>query len=122
MISLMQILLNEAAGPTDSIIIDAVTNKRVIALYYKGDKETSPGWRIGIVPVCFGITNGKKYLRAWQTSGKTLSEVPEWKLFRVDRIRNWNVVGNKTATDVPDDRFNPNGDKQIRNVLAIAKF
>lgn len=122
MISLLEILLNEIGGPTDDLLKNAVEKKQIIALYYKGDKETSPGWRIGVVPVCFGITNGKKYLRVWQNGGKTLSQIPDWKLLRVDRIRNWNVIGKKVATEVPDERFNPNGDKQIQKIIAIAKF
>jgi predicted DNA-binding transcriptional regulator YafY len=122
MISLMEILLNEVGGPTDSLIIDAINNNKIITIYYKGDKETAPGWRTGVIPVCFGITNGKKYLRAWQTAGKTLTYTPEWKLFRVDRIRNWNVAGTKKALEVPDNRFNPSGDKQISRIIAIAKY
>jgi hypothetical protein len=32
------------------------------------------------------------------------------------------VIGKKVATEVPDERFNPNGDKQIQKIIAIAKF
>lgn len=91
-----------------------------------GDKETAPGWRSGIIPVCFGTKNTKKgsfkYIRAWQTAGKTLSQVPEWKLFRVDRIRNWNVSSSKKADTVPDSRFNKSGDKFMDRIIVMAKF
>jgi hypothetical protein len=60
MINLYEILINEVSGPTDSIIIDAINNNKIVAFYYKGDKENSPGWRTGIVPVCFGTKNTKK--------------------------------------------------------------
>lgn len=126
MISLYEILINEVSGPTDSLIIDAINNKKIIALYYMGDKETAPGWRSGIIPVCFGTKNTKKgsfkYIRAWQTAGKTLSQVPEWKLFRVDRIRNWNVSSSKKADTVPDSRFNKSGDKFMDRIIVMAKF
>lgn len=125
MIHLHEILINEVSGPTDSIIIDVINNNKIVAFYYKGDKENAPGWRTGIVPVCFGTKNTKrgnfKYIRAWQPAGKTLSQIPDWKLFRVDRIRNWNI-GSKKATEVPDQRFNPSGDKFMDRVIVISKF
>jgi predicted DNA-binding transcriptional regulator YafY len=122
MISLTEILLLTEAAPQDSVLIGAVKEKKIIALYYKGDRENSPGWRTGIIPVCFGTTAGKKYLRVWQTTGKTTTQIPGWKLLRVDRISNINVLSKKTADKVPDSRFNSSGDKQIQNILAIAKF
>lgn len=122
MISLTEILLLTEAAPQDSVLVKAINDKKIIAIYYKGDRENSAGWRTGVIPVCFGLTDGKKYLRVWQTAGKTLTEVPGWKLFRVDRIRNLNVLSSKTADKVPDSRFNPSGDRQIQNILAIAKF
>lgn len=126
MIRLYEILINEVSGPTDSLVIDAINNKKYVALYYMGDKETAPGWRTGIIPVCFGTKNTSKgtfkYIRAWQTAGKTLTQVPEWKLFRLDRIRNWNVSGTKKATEVPDSRFNSSGDKFMDRVIVMAKF
>ena len=122
MISLTEILLLTEAAPQDSVLVNAINDKKIIAIYYKGDRENSPGWRTGIIPVCFGLTDGKKYLRVWQTAGKTLTEVPGWKLFRVDRIRNLNVLSTKTADKVPDSRFNPSGNRQILDILAIAKF
>lgn len=125
MINLYEILINEVSGPTDSIIVDVINNNKMVAFYYKGDKETAPGWRTGIIPVCFGTKNTKrgtfKYIRAWQTAGKTLSQVPEWKLFRVDRIRNWNI-GSRKAMEVPDNRFNSSGDKFMDRIIVIAKF
>ena len=122
MISLTEILLLTEAAPQDSVLVNAVNDKKILALYYKGDRENSPGWRTGIIPVCFGITSGKKYLRVWQTTGKTTTQIPGWKLLRVDRISNINVLSKKTADSVPDSRFNSSGDRQIQNVLAIAKF
>lgn len=126
MIRLYEILINEVSGPSDSLVIDAINNKKYVALYYMGDQETAPGWRTGIIPVCFGTKNTKrgtfKYIRAWQTAGKTLTYVPEWKLFRLDRIRNWNVSGKKKATEVPDSRFNSMGDKFMDRIIVMAKF
>lgn len=130
MISLYEILINEAGfKPLESVILKAIENKQIIAIYYKGDKESSAGWRKGVIPLVYAEYKGNKYIRAWQTDGKTLSSTPDWKLFRVDRIRNWNVVSQKTITTPPDSRWNPSGDdwnkhigKGFDKIIKIAKF
>lgn len=129
MITLYEILINEANTSIESVIKDAIQNKRVLSLYYKGDKEEAGGWRKGVYPLVLATYKGKKYVRAWQESGKTLSGVPEWKLFRLDRIRNWNASSSKVLTTPPDSRWNPNGDnwqtfggKGFDKILKIAKF
>ncbi len=106
----------------DEKVSDAVVNKRFVKLYYQGDEEESPGWRTDVQPVCFGSRKGVKYVRAWQESGKTTTEVPGWKFFRVDRIKNWDVDATKTFKVPPDSRFNPKGDKHLDTVFAISDF
>ena len=110
MISLYTMLVNEARTPVESVILNAIKNKQQLALYYMGDKEESPGWRRGVYPLVLATYKGNKYVRAWQEGGKTLSDIPEWKLFRLDRIRNWNAASQKQLTSPPDSRWNPNGD------------
>ena len=39
MISLTEILLLTEAAPQDSVLVNAVNDKKIIALYYKGDRE-----------------------------------------------------------------------------------
>jgi hypothetical protein len=106
---------------TDANIIRSVTNKRIVSFYYKGDKEEKAGFRTGVKPVCFGSRKGIKYIRAWQDSGKTVTKVPAWKFFRMDRIINWNV-SNKNFTAPPRADFNPNGDKHMDHIIAISDF
>jgi hypothetical protein len=105
--------INEAFSPSKDTIISSVVNKRVIVIYYLGDDETSPGWRT-ILPVYYGartVKDGTKdYIRAWQNKGKTISGIPKWKLFRTDRIRNWNLSSNLSFDRPPDPRYNPNDD------------
>jgi len=131
MVKLYEILINEFLSPTEveKLIRNAIDRKQIIAIYYQGDKETGPGWRKGIIPLVLATYQGKKYIRAWQTDGKTLSGVPDWKLFRLDRIKNWNLVSQKTISVPPDSRWNPNGDdwnkhigKGFDAILKIAKF
>jgi predicted DNA-binding transcriptional regulator YafY len=114
----------------DDPIEEAIVNKRVVSMYYKGDKEEAPGFRTGIEPVCYGERNGVQYLRAWQKGGKSVSadkdggkkQLPSWRFFRVDRIRQWKVTGNETFTSPPAANFNPNGDKHMDKIIAIADF
>ena len=116
--------------PGEDPIADAVTNKRVVSMYYKGDKENEPGFRTGIEPVCYGERNGEKYLRAWQKGGTSVSaeagdqkrQLPSWRFFKVSRIRQWKVTGNDTFTVPPSANFNPKGDKLMDKVIAIADF
>jgi len=107
-------LLKEGFSPSPDAIKDSVVNKRVITIYYMGDEETSPGWRT-ILPVYYGareVKDGKKdYIRAWQNKGKSVRGIPKWKLFRTDRIRNWNVSSNQSFNQPPDPRYNPADDK-----------
>lgn len=109
---------------------EAIINKRVVNFDYMGDKENEPGHRTGIEPVCYGITRNKKYIRAWQSGGKSVSaelgdkkrQLPSWRFFRVDRIKNWKPTGTETFTSPPSPNFNPNGDKHIDQIIAIADF
>lgn len=111
---------------------DAIINKRVVSFDYMGDKENAPGKRTGVEPVCYGVTKNKKYIRAWQKGGFSKSlkdnpdkkdrELPGWRLFRVDRIKNWTPTGNETFTASPADNFNKNGDGHIDRIIAIVDF
>lgn len=107
-------------------IEDDIINNRAVSIYYKGDRQNKPGWRT-ILPVAYGShsskTYGEKdYIRAWQWKGDTVRGIPKWKLFRVDRITNWNRSSTTVIKDVPDPRYNPDGDKWMDTIYAVAKF
>lgn len=127
-------------GSSDTLsdkIAAAVNNRRVVRVYYMGDKEEPAGWRTGVKPVFYGtatkkvrgVTPGKNYVRVWVESGKTVSgeksdkkALPQWRFFREDRIKEWQVDGEKTFDSPPDSKYNPNGDKMIHRVIAAASF
>ena len=122
--SLKHILL-EAVGDKD-LIMDLIRNNRIATIYYKGEKENAPGWRT-ILPVAYGNHNSKTYgtkdyIRAWQWKGKSVGGIPEWKLFRTDRMTNWNLAATQVVNDVPDNRYNPAGDKWMDTLYIHAKF
>lgn len=112
---------------------EAILNKRVAKMYYKGDKEESPGWRMEVQAVAYGQRKGVKYLRAWVGSGKSVSgekenskkPLPGWRFFREDRIQKWEVYGvfnNKNFNKPPKTNFNPKGDDLMDEIYCISDF
>ena len=101
-------------------INNAINNKNEVIIYYDGDENTSKGKR-NVEVYAYGISMaGNPVIRAYQLSGDSDTIVPEWKLFRVDRISQWSVLKIRFTT--PRPKFNPNGDKSMKSVLNITKF
>ena len=109
---------------------DAITNKRVVRMYYKGDEENEPGWRTDVEPVAYGSKKGIRYIRAWVGSGKSVSgeknptkkALPGWRFFREDRIQKWEPDATKTFNKPPASNFNPKGDKLLDSIFCISDF
>lgn len=115
-----EIFLTEAFSADPKVIADAVNNKRVINIYYKGGEEETSGWRT-IEPCCYGEDlRGRQAIRAFQPSGKTTTANDRWKFFLVERIKNWNVSSNKNFDKRP--LFNEKGDAHMRKIFAISDF
>jgi predicted DNA-binding transcriptional regulator YafY len=79
-------------------IINAITYKYQISIYYLGDKSNSAGWRT-VQPYVYGRVKGtaNQVLRAYQIDGPSYSgHFPKWRLFRLDRI--FNITSNTTQT------------------------
>jgi len=117
-------------GAQGDAFCQAILNKRYIRFYYKGEEEETPGWRLGVRPVCYGSRDGIKYIRAWVGAGKSVSaeknpgkkSLPGWRLFREDRINKWQTEGEKTFKKPPKANFNPSGDKLMDNIICISDF
>jgi hypothetical protein len=88
------------------IIIHAITQRCVLALYY------DPGPRL-VEPCCYGLsTEHHGLLRAFQVSGANASGEPvNWKLFRTDRIREIRLTDERFLGMRPGYRRN---DKAMR--------
>tara|TARA_R110000824_G_scaffold48011_9_gene135887 strand:+ start:840 stop:1235 length:396 start_codon:yes stop_codon:yes gene_type:complete len=116
---------------SQSGIIDAIKNKHVCELEYEDDNSIGPGKRI-IQPVAYGDSlRDNKVIRAYQLSGPSLKvneegiPLPDWRLFRVDRVRNFKPVQGddslfQTFTEPPS--YNPFGDKSMNRMLVNSKF
>ena len=94
-------------------ITDSIKNLYQVVINYEGDPAhgIAPGKRV-IEVYAYGLTkSGNPVIRAYQPYGDTASTVPEWKFFRLDRIKSWSPTYKKIIT--PPDKFNPNGDRSM---------
>lgn len=98
----------------------AIDDKIRIKIFYRGDKNIAAGQRT-IEVYAYGLSSaGNPVMRAFQLAGDTQTEMPDWKLFRIDRISRW--VETNQRFDQPRPKFNPNGDRSMSTVYKIAKF
>lgn len=110
-----------------SKVIDAIDNHKRILINYKtdgGDEANGP--RIAEL-YAYGLTKaGNPVVRAFQPYGDTTTSVPNWKMFRLDRITSWKDTGQRFDHPASDDynvgEFNKNGDKTMATVYKIASF
>ena len=86
--------LLESLEQTMEKLEDAITNKSVCTIYYRGERKgtVDDGYRY-IEPYALGVNQkGNIVVRAWLIKGTSRtgkidpSLVPGWRLFRVDRI------------------------------------
>lgn len=117
--------IRKPSGKTKDFIIDLINNNRAAKIYYQGVMENKPLWRV-ILPVAYGKRTTKQgthdYIRAWQWEGPSVRGVPKWKLFRKDRIIDWDMSTTEVIKRVPDSNYNPNGDAWMDVLYTNAIF
>ena len=104
---------------SNSRIITAIQRHAIIRFYYKGDKTEMRGLRTGEIYAFGESKSGNRVIRVYQTGGTTSTKIPDWKLFRVDKISKFEHVGNY---DKPQAKFNHNGDNSMQVVFNIVDF
>jgi len=106
---------------------DAITNKFVCTIYYKGERPglVDDGYRY-IEPYALGVNiQGNTVVRGWLIKGTSRSGkrdsslVPGWRLFRVDRISEINPTLQKFT--VPRKGYNSQ-DSKMSEVTFFADF
>lgn len=121
-------IINEDASPTQ--VKDAIKKRYKAEIYYY-DENTKGSKRRIIEPVAYGLSKGHNpVVRAFQPMGDTRSIAPEWKMFRLDRIRKWKPLRNNRFEEPPgpeypdlqDKKYNPNGDKGMSVCYMNADF
>ena len=117
-------LLTEIA--TRDQIFDAIQNRRVCVIYYKGDEPGGTGLRV-IEPVAYGLSKkGNPVVRAWDREGAShkaylgKKPLPSWRFFRVDKMDF--IRPTQETFDEPRPDYNPNGDRSMERVFIIATF
>ena len=110
-------------------IVDAINNRRVLYIKYKGDDTVNVGYRT-IEPCVLGLTTaGNLAVRAWQQNGASDSfkgvkrpmrpnhdNIPEWRLFKLDNILDVINTGKQsTLTPQKLAKYNEN-DKQLPTI------
>ena len=120
--------INEDATPAQ--VRDAIKKRYKAEIYYY-EPGTKGSERRVIEPVAYGKSKGDNdVVRAFQPMGDTRSESPEWKMFRLDRIRQWKPLRNNHFEEPPgpeypdlqDKKYNPNGDKGMSVCYMNADF
>jgi hypothetical protein len=124
--SILNELILEFASRTE--VERSIANHDRIRIYYEGDETETPGERF-IEPYVLGISKaGNPILRAYQYAGVTDTEQPGWKTFLLDKIRDWDEVGEVPFRTPISDRisnvpkYNPNGDRSMITIYKQAKF
>ena len=122
--SVFKSLITEIAS-VDSVR-KSIEDKQKIVMYYDGDEPGGKGLRL-IEPVALGRSKkGNLVLRAWDEEGAShrgylgTRPMPGWRLFKLDKILSYKPTGENFNTPRPN--FNPTGDKDMTNIIIIAKF
>ena len=121
------VMLREDFNTTMTLLKNAITNKFICTIYYKGERKglVDDGYRY-IEPYALGVNQkGNNVLRAWLLKGKSRrgridpKQVPGWRLFRIDRI---NSISTSLGTfTVPRKGYNAD-DNGMTEVMYAAKF
>ena len=128
MLNLYEILkevLNESVS-SDSVN-DAINNKYRILINYDDEDNHATGTRL-VEPYVLGYTKaGNLAFRGYQYEGDTVRGVPKWKLFRLDRVINWQPTKQKFNVEPKDngwsaEPYNYNGDGSLTSILNQVSF
>lgn len=110
-------------------ITDAIHKRKPVRMSYEADEEPNGRGERVVYPVAYGVSKaGNMVLRAFQPYGDTKTKVPHWKLFRIDKIKDWKILWKRSSFDEPpgqyqvDGKYNPNGDKTMAQVYLSVNF
>lgn len=108
-------LIKEAVALSD--IQRAINGHNIVELEYD---DGISGKRKVEVYVLGTMPSGANVIRAYQISGPTKTRNNGWKIFRLDKIRSFNVT-EQVFTN-PRPKFNKTGDNTFKTVKLIANF
>ena len=92
-VSLLELLLEVAMD--DAMAKKLIDTKKRNSIYYQGDEKIKKGWH-AIEPIRVATkADGAKYLYGYDVPKDGGN--PELQYFKLDKIVNWNILGNKNA-------------------------
>ena len=110
-------------------VTDAIKKRYEVELTYKADDDPKGSGMRVIQPVVLGHSkSGNLVLRAFQPYGDSKTKSPGWKMFRLDRIEDWEPNKGKHFSEPPgtqynaEGKYNPKGDNSMTDVLVQANF
>lgn len=114
-------------GASNQQVIDAIDGKYRVNIHYAGDDNTAAGKRHIEVYALGSTKGGNPVIRAFQLFGDTKTIIPEWKLFRLDRITRWEPTNMRFYQPVSDrdnsiPPYNHAGDRSMIGSVYNAKF
>jgi hypothetical protein len=102
-------------------ILNAMDGRNVCSLNYDDNEDPGGKGTRWVEIYCYGKSkSGNDVIRVYQIGGDTKTIQPGWKLFRVDRMLNFNKLSGRF--NQPRPKFNPNNDKSMESVYKITNF
>lgn len=102
-------------------IKNIMDKKRLASVYYDDGEDPGGKNKRWIEIYGYGVsTAGNDIIRVYQIGGDTKTIQPRWKTFRVDRMEKLTMLGGTFNT--PRPLFNPDGDKNMKQIFKILKF
>lgn len=99
----------------------AIDGRHICSVNYYDNKEPEVTGTRWIEIYAYGKSKaGNDILRVYQIGGPSKTVQPGWKLFRVDRMLNFNILSGRF--NEPRPKFNPDGDKSMSQVNKIINF
>lgn len=124
---LIESILTEEVNITK--VADSIRKRKPVKIKYEADDEPSGRGERIIHPVAYGISKaGNLVVRAFQPYGDTKTRTPHWKMFRLDKIQNWDILWKRASFEEPPGQFNAvgkyneTGDKSMTTVYLNANF
>jgi len=102
-------------------ITDVMDGRRLVGLRYDDEEDPGGKGQRWVEVYCYGVSKaGNDVIRVYQIGGDTKTIQPGWKLFRVDRMLDFQKLGG--TFNEPRPLFNPNGDRSMIRIYKITQF
>lgn len=104
----------------EDLILEAMNDRKVITFDYSGEEEVGYHTR-EVEPWCYGVhkDTGNQVLRAYQVAGYSESgypsEMPFWRIDRLDRMRDIQLTETDIRANSPQ-YYNPQ-DKDMKKII-----